>query len=156
DRAPDACRASRRRRRYRRHGFYRLKATLRELGPRTIDRRTSLGKALAAWKAELEADLGGAANLSMQERTLVDVLVRQKVLLDSLDAWVFVQPSLVNARRREVVRVVRDRQVIVDSIARLMGQLGLKRRAVDGGDASRALLEVKRLREAAAETARDA
>ena len=71
---------------------------------------------------------------------------------NSLDAWVFVQPTLVNARKREVVRMVRDRQVIVDSIARLMGQLGLKRRAVDGGDASRALLEVKRLREAAADT----
>src|SRR3989454_6098470 len=48
------------------------------------------------------------------------------------------------------------RQGLAVELARIMGQLGLKRRAVDGGDASRALLEVKRLREAAAETAPDA
>jgi hypothetical protein len=35
--------------------------TLRTLGPRMIDKRTSIGEALAQWKADLVNDLGGAA-----------------------------------------------------------------------------------------------
>jgi len=52
--------------------------------------------------------------------------------------------SLINARRKSVLPAVRERQGLAVELARIMGQLGLKRRAVDGGDASRALLEVKR------------
>jgi hypothetical protein len=37
-----------------------LQATLRALGPRVIDKRTSIGKVLAAWKGALMNDLGGA------------------------------------------------------------------------------------------------
>ena len=44
---------------YYRSGFYALKTTLRTLGPRVIDRRTHLGRQLAAWKADLVRDLGG-------------------------------------------------------------------------------------------------
>src|SRR3989442_11061656 len=40
----DACRRRRRRRSYRRHGFYALKTPLRALGPRVLDRRITLGK----------------------------------------------------------------------------------------------------------------
>ena len=136
------------RRGYRRSGFYALKATLRELGPRVLDRRTALGKALAAFKADLVRDLGG--DLTTQELVLVDLAVRQKLLLESVDSWLLVQPSLVLARKKVVLPVVKDRQALVDSLARIMAQLGLRRRAVDGADATKALLEVRRLREAAA------
>ncbi len=142
---------SKQRRGYRRSGFYALKATPRALGPRVLDRRTTLGKALAAWKADLVRDLGG--DLTTQELVLVDLAVRQKLLLESVDAWLLVQPSLVQARKRAMLPVVKDRQALVDSLSRIMGQLGLRRRAVDGGDATRALAEVKRLREAAASAA---
>ena len=118
-----------RRRRYGRSGFSRLKSTLRRLGPRTIDRRTSLGKHLAAWRADLLADLGGEGALSTQQRALVDVIVRQKLLLESVDAWLLVQPSLVNGRKRALLPVVRERQGLADSLARYLVQLGLERRA---------------------------
>ncbi len=150
-RARGADRRSKRRRGYRRSGFYALRATLRQLGPRVLDRRTSLGKALAAWKANLERDLGG--DLSTQELVLVDLAVRQKLLLESVDTWLLVQPSLVLARKKTVLPVVKDRQALVDSLSRIMGQLGLRRRAGDGGDAARALAEVKRLREGAVDAA---
>jgi hypothetical protein len=120
---------TRRRRRYSKSGFYALKSTLRQLGPRTIDRRTSLGKHLAAWRAELVADLGGEGALSTQQRALVDVIVRQKLLLESVDAWLLVQPSLVNSRKRALLPVVRERQALADSLARYLTQLGLERRA---------------------------
>src|SRR5262245_51425846 len=119
----------RRRRSYKRHGFYTLKTTLRALGPRVIDRRTSIGKALAEWRDVLVRDLGGASALSMQQSALVDLLVRQKVLLESIDAWLLVQPSLVNARKRALLPVVRERQVVADAMSKYLGQLGLERRA---------------------------
>src|SRR5262249_14284443 len=118
-----------RRRRYSRSGFYALKSTLRQLGPRTIDRRTSLGKHLAAWRADLVTDLGGEAALSTQQRALVDVIVRQKLLLESVDAWLLVQPTLVNSRQRTLLPVVRERQALADSLARYLVQLGPEPRA---------------------------
>ena len=66
-------------------------------GPRIIDRR-ALGKQLAAWKADLERDLGSSA----AQRALVDLAVKIKVVLDSIDAWLLTQPSLVLARKNGV------------------------------------------------------
>ena len=106
-----------------------MKSTLRRLGPRTIDRRTSLGKHLAAWRADLVVDLGGEGALSTQQRALIDVVVRQKLLLESVDAWLLTQPSLVNSRKRALLPVVRERQGLADSLARYLVQLGLERRA---------------------------
>jgi hypothetical protein len=120
---------TRRRRRYSRSGFYALKSALRQLGPRVIDRRTSLGKHLAAWRADLVADLGGEEALSTQQRALVDLIVRQQLLLQSIDSWLLTQPSLVNGRKRAVLPVVRERQGLADSLARYLTQLGLERQA---------------------------
>jgi hypothetical protein len=75
-------------------------------------------------------DLGGPDALSTQQRALVDVIVRQKLLLESVDAWLLVQPSLVSARKKALLPVVRERQGLADSLARFLGQLGLERRAV--------------------------
>lgn len=123
--------ATRRRKRargYQRSGFYTLKATLRALGPRVIDKRTALGKQLAEWRDALVRDLGGADALSTQRHALVDVVIRQKLLLESIDAWLLVQPSLVNARKRALLPVVRERQALADGLVRTMVQLGLERR----------------------------
>lgn len=118
----------RRPRPYRRSGFYTLKSTLRALGPRVIDKRTALGKQLAQWRADLVRDLGGEAAMSTQQLALVDVVVRQKLLLDSIDAYLLTQPSLVNARKRTLLPVVRERQQLADAMARYLAQLGLERR----------------------------
>ena len=48
-----------RKRPYSRSGFYTLKTTLRTLGPRVLDKRTTLGKQLATWRDDLIQDLGG-------------------------------------------------------------------------------------------------
>jgi hypothetical protein len=103
---PTPPRRRHRRRGYAKSGFYALKTTLKALGPRVIDRRTALGKSLAQWRSDLVRDLGGPDALSTQQRALVDLLVRQKLLLESIDAWLLVQPSLVNARKRTLVPVV--------------------------------------------------
>ena len=55
--------------------------------------------------------------------------MRQKLLLESVDAWLLIQPSLVNGRKRALLPVVRERQGLADSLARYLAQLGLERRA---------------------------
>jgi hypothetical protein len=106
-----------------------LKRAVRILGNRAVDRRTTVGKALAGWRDELIGDLGGDAAISTQQRALVDLAVRTKLMLDSIDAWLLKQPSLVNVRRRALWPVVRERTQLADAIARYLAALGLERRA---------------------------
>ena len=108
------------------HGLSVLKRAVNGLGNRVIDRRTATGKALAKWRADLIQDLGG--NVSTQQAALVDLAVKSKLLLDSIDTWLLVQPSLVNARKKSLLPVVRERQTLADGLARYLAQLGLERR----------------------------
>jgi len=112
-----------------RHGLTRLKAAVHGLGGRVVDRRTTLGKTLARWRNELIQDLGGADAVSTQERAIVDLAVRTKLLLDSVDAWLMTQPALVNKRTRALLPVVRERQQLADALSRYLQALGLERRA---------------------------
>ena len=114
---------------YSKHGLTRLKVAVKDLGGRVIDGRTALGKSLAQWRAGLLQDLGGSEAVSIQELAVVDLAVKTKLLLDSVDAWLLTQPSLVNARKRALLPVVLQRQQLADALARYMAQLGLKRRA---------------------------
>src|SRR6266849_5886799 len=104
-----------------RHGLTRLEAAVQGLGGRVVDRRTTQGKALTKWRQELISDLGGADAISAQERALVDVAVRTKMLLDSVEA------SLVNNRTRALLPVVRVRQQLADGLSRQLQTLGLRR-----------------------------
>jgi hypothetical protein len=73
--------------------------------------------------------LTGHYPLSTQQKALVELVVRQRLLLESVDAWLLVQPSLVAARKKALLPVVRERQGLADSLARYLAQLGLERRA---------------------------
>jgi len=112
-----------------RHGLNALKARVKVRGFGAIDVRTVAGRALVEWRRELVEDLGGADAVSAQQRAVVDLAVRTRLYVDSLDAWLMEQPSLVLARKRAVLPVLRERQILADSLARLLGQLALERRA---------------------------
>jgi hypothetical protein len=73
-------------------------------------------------------DLGGPDEISTQRSALIDLAVKSKLLLDSIDAWLLTQPSLVNARKRTLIPVVLQRQTLADGLARYLSQLGLERR----------------------------
>lgn len=118
-----------RKRSYAKHGTTALRKALK--GARTIDKRTRVGKALAAWRADLIRDLGGAPALSTQQLALVELAVRTKLILDSIDTWLLSQPTLINKRSRSVLPVVRERTQLADSLARTLNQLGLARVAAD-------------------------
>ncbi len=114
---------------YSNHGLYRLKGTIKQLGGRVIDKRTALGKALSQWRESLIDDLGGKEAISTQQEALVDLCVKSKLVLDSIDVWLLTQPSLINLSRQALIPVVRERTQLADSLARYLGQLGLERKA---------------------------
>ena len=80
------------------------------------------------WRNELIEDPGGTDAVTTQQLAIVELAVKSKLMLDSIDAWLLKQPSLVNARRKSLLPVVRERQQLADSLARYLGQLGLERR----------------------------
>jgi hypothetical protein len=125
----DAAPSKKAKRYYTKHGLTTLKKAVRVLGGRAIDRRTSIGRALEDWRHSLLSDLGGIDQTSAQQRQIVDLALKTKLLLDSIDGWLVKQPSLVNHRKRALLPVVVQRQSIADALARYMGQLGLERKA---------------------------
>ena len=71
-------------------------------------------------------------------------------MLDSIDAWLLTQRSLINARKRSLLPAVRERQQLADGLARYLGQLGLERKIKEPLDLAR---ELARLPEQAEEPA---
>jgi hypothetical protein len=118
-----------RRRPYLRSGVYTLKRAVQALGSRALPpKSTALGRALHEWREALLADLGGAEAVSTQQAALVDLAVRTKLLVDSVDAYVLTMPSPVNRQRRCLHPVVRERQALVGQLQSILRDLGLERR----------------------------
>lgn len=119
---------------YSKHGLVALEnamRTLESVGGRVTDPNTAVGRALAAWRRELVDDLGGEDRLSTAQRALVEVIVRQKLLLDSIDTWLLEQPRLVNLWNRGLLPAVTQRQTLADGLLRMLREIGLERRARD-------------------------
>jgi hypothetical protein len=85
-------------------------------------------RGLVEWKNELVTALGGEENISPQEHALLEMIVRTRILIDGVDAFLLGQETMVNKKKRAILPALRERQSLVDSFARLLGQLGLKRR----------------------------
>lgn len=116
----------------RKHQLGLLRRSVREQGlVRTVDARTAEGRAFIDKHRELLEDLGGEENLSAQRRMLVDMAMRTKLFLDSLDAWALEQPSIVNKRARKLYPFVLERTRLADSLQRQLEALGLDRVKVE-------------------------
>jgi hypothetical protein len=97
-------------------------------GFKAIDRRMVAARTALNWRAELLEDLGGEAEVSAAQLALVDIAVRTRMYLDHIDAVLMERTSLV-IRGRRLLPLVEQRQRLADSLARLLGQLGLERLA---------------------------
>ena len=62
---------------------------------------------------------------------IVDLAIRTKLMLDSIDSWLIRQPSLVNKRRRSLYPIVGQRTALADSLARYLTTLGIDRKLQD-------------------------
>jgi len=76
----------------------------------------------------LIADLGGEDNVSTQQRALVDLAVKAKLLLDSVDAWLLAQESLVTAKTKSLIPALRQRVTLAHTLERHLLVLGIHRR----------------------------
>lgn len=112
-----------------RHGLNALKRVVSAKGIAGLDARTTAVRAVNEWRTALVNDLGGQTAISTQKAALIDVAARTMLYLNHLDAFLMSCDSLVNKRRKMVLPVLRERQILVDSLARLLGQLGLQRQA---------------------------
>jgi hypothetical protein len=92
-----------------------------------IDRRSVGYRELKAWREALERDLGGLEGLSTQRRTLVELCCRLRLYLDHIDGFLADCPSLVRKRTKSLLPIVKERQALSDSLARLLKELGLER-----------------------------
>jgi hypothetical protein len=110
------------------HGFNALKDAISRVGNRAIDGRYRTGRELKRWKLDLVADLGGTDSVSTAQMAVIDLAVKSKLLLDSIDAWLLTQPTLINKRAKALFPVVLQRQQVADSLAKYMKELGLHRR----------------------------
>jgi hypothetical protein len=119
-----------RRRSYHKSGAYTLKKAVQVLGSRALPtKRTALGRELRAWRDSLVTDLGGPDAVSTQQVALVEKAVTQKLICDSLDAYVLQMGSLVDKRHRTLWPIVRERTAQVNLLRDLLRDLGLERRA---------------------------
>jgi hypothetical protein len=78
------------------------------------------------WRSQLIADLGGDKTITAQQRVIVELATRTRLYVDHLDAVLMGRSSLVT-RRGRAIPLVEQRQRLVYSLARLLGQLGLHR-----------------------------
>jgi hypothetical protein len=77
--------------------FNTLRRALTTSGKRLTSRRYKLGRALWDWRQELIEALGGDVRTSPQQITLIDLSVKTKLLLDSIDAWILTRSSPIGA-----------------------------------------------------------
>jgi len=124
------------------HGLTNLKKAVKGLGTRVIDKRTAIGKALCKWKQDLVADLGGS--VSVQQMTLIELAVKSKLLLDSIDIWLLQQPSLINRRKKSLLPVVMQRQTLADGLARYLQTLGMEKKSRELGNLESLLMNRKK------------
>jgi hypothetical protein len=111
------------------HGVHAVTRLVNALGTdRALDKRTAMGKALERWRQELIEDLGGRENISAQRLAIIDLAVKNKLILDSFDRWIFSQASLIDKRKRALLPAVVQRQQLASGLAGHLTQLGLERR----------------------------
>ncbi len=114
-----------------RTGLRALKSRVAVRGLAAIDRRTTAARTLLDFRRELLDDLGGEPSISAARLALVEMAVRTRLYLDHVDAFLMSQPSLIMKRARlrgRLLPLVEQRQRLAESLARLLGQLGLERR----------------------------
>ena len=106
-----------------------LKRRIAIRGLSVVDRRWAGAKALFAWRDELLSAIGGEADASPQKKALVEMCTRTKLYVDHLDSYLMELSTLVNRRKKTVWPVLRERQQLCDSLAKMLVQLGLERQA---------------------------
>ena len=105
------------------HGTRALERVLNANG---LDQRTVTARLLRMIEGDLIADAGGEANLTNRERLLIRRCAAQALILESIEAFVFGQPSLLT-ETHELLPVLRKGYIgHVNALRHNLVALGLK------------------------------
>jgi hypothetical protein len=85
-------------------------------------------RVVAAALAALEADLGGAVELSAMEQLILAGIGRRLRDLHKIESYIDGLSSIANRRSRAVFPIVETKHKILDGLHRDLERLGLKRR----------------------------
>jgi hypothetical protein len=91
---------------------------------------TPVERGARGWLVEVLHDLGGPEAVSAPKRAVVNAALGTRIMLDSLDRYLFelaAQGGLVNRRNRRAYSIVADRMRVADSLTRQLQALGLDR-----------------------------
>ena len=113
------------------HGLMSMKNALIRSKQVRLDMRFRTGRALVRWRLELVQDLGGEDAISTQQAALIELCVRSKLMIDTVDNWILSQDSLVNKKKKSLLPVVVQRQSLADGLAKYLSMLGLERKRVE-------------------------
>jgi hypothetical protein len=98
------------------HGLSLLRRAVQQLGPRPLDQaldpQSPIGRALAEWRRDLTTDLGGPESITTAQAGMVELAVRTKLMLDTVDGFILTMESPVNRRRRSVYSLPTKRRVL--------------------------------------------
>ena len=83
---------------------------------------------MAQHRGDLIASLGGRDGLSEQELPIVELVSKDLLLLESIDAYLFTV-GVFNKKRKQAYPLLASRMQVSDSIVRKLQALGLQRRA---------------------------
>ena len=114
------------------HGLRAMQGTLKRIrdgGGDWLAELGDVGQVVRELKVDLIADLGGEERVSTAQRIIVEQTAKTWTMLQSVDAWLLRQKSLVNRRNRMLFPVVLQRQTLEDSLVRNLRALGLEKTA---------------------------
>jgi hypothetical protein len=94
------------------------------------DALTPVERGARRWRAEILHDLGGPEAVPAAKLALVEAALGTKIVLDSLDRYLFELADLgglVNRRNRRACSIIADRMRVADSLTRQLTAVGLDR-----------------------------
>lgn len=116
---------------YLQHRHHALSRALDTVGNQDgwVESLGDVGKALKAWKQAIIDDLGGEAEVSAMELSVIELATKTHLMLSSIDRFLLEQKSLINKSKRQLFPIVTQRQTLADALAGYMRTLGLKKKA---------------------------
>jgi hypothetical protein len=65
--------------------------------------------------------------LSEFQLDLIDKYIKQELLINGIDAWIFTQTRFVNLRKKSLYPILVERNKLIETSMKLAHSLGLKR-----------------------------
>ena len=114
------------------HNYYKNTRLLMDRPLAKLDGRTALVMSVEGWRSVLLEDLGGIDRATAAQLMMVELCAREMAVLGEIDGYVLkLGESLVVKEGKDdlkVRRLIHDRRICSDSLARKLQALGLERR----------------------------